>query len=96
MGAPHAGIVIQAQPDLGGIVSLDRRGRVSLIILGRLQVTDAAGREISAVVTQPKRLALLAYLALAGRDQYRQRDTVVALFWPEFDQPAPEPRCARR
>ena len=60
--------------------------RVRLSILGRLQVTDATGREISAVVTQPKRLALLSYLALTGRDLYRQRDTVVALFWPDFDQ----------
>lgn len=64
-----------------------QNGRVALRILGPLEVQDASGREIRSVLSQPKRLALLSYLALTGRDQYRQRDTVVALFWPEFDQP---------
>lgn len=63
-----------------------QNGRVALRILGPLEVQDPSGREIRAVVAQPKRLALLCFLALTSLDQYRQRDTIVALFWPEFDQ----------
>lgn len=63
-----------------------QNGHVALRILGPLEVHDSFGREIRSVLAQPKRLALLSYLALTGRDQYRRRDTVVALFWPEFDQ----------
>ena len=32
---------------------------------------------------QPKRLALLAYLALSADDTYCRRDLLLALFWPE-------------
>src|SRR6185295_13844925 len=35
---------------------------------------------------QPKRLALLAFLALAARDGCQQRDTLLALFWPRADR----------
>ncbi len=38
------------------------------------------------VPVQPKRLALLAYLALAGRRRMRRRDLIVAFFWPELDE----------
>src|SRR5512142_1928410 len=37
------------------------------------------------VLAQPKRLALLAYLALAEASGFRRRDKTVALFWPEVD-----------
>jgi DNA-binding SARP family transcriptional activator len=78
--------VTQAQPEAEETVPFGQNGHVALRILGPLEVRDPSGREIRSVVAQPKRLALLSYLALTGRDQYRQRDTVVALFWPEFDQ----------
>lgn len=39
-----------------------------------------------ALVRQSKRLAILAYLALATADGFRRRDQVIALFWPELDQ----------
>ena len=38
-----------------------------------------------ATLVQPKRLALLVYLALAPRRRCRRRDQVVGLFWPELD-----------
>jgi DNA-binding SARP family transcriptional activator len=37
------------------------------------------------VLAQPKRLALLVYLALAGPGRFRRRDTLVSMFWPEQD-----------
>ena len=63
----------------------DRR-QVNLRILGPLGLSDAEGTEFCRVLAQPKRLALLAFLALAGSGGFRRRDTVVALFWPDYDQ----------
>ena len=38
-----------------------------------------------AVLAQPKRAALLVYLALARPRGFHRRDTLLALFWPEHD-----------
>ena len=38
------------------------------------------------MLAQPKRLALLAYLAAASPYGFHRRDTLLALFWPESDQ----------
>ncbi|MFN0178387.1 MAG: hypothetical protein ACKVZ0_06270 [Gemmatimonadales bacterium] len=40
----------------------------------------------TATTVQPKRLAILAYLAMAPRRRLRRRDQVVAMFWPESDE----------
>jgi DNA-binding SARP family transcriptional activator/TolB-like protein len=40
------------------------------------------------VVLPPKRIALLAYLAVETSDGYRRRDQVATLFWPELPQDA--------
>lgn len=53
--------------------------------LGVVSLVDADGREVGAVLTQPKRIALLTYLATqAGK--FQRRDTLLGLFWPEQDQ----------
>ncbi len=54
--------------------------------LGTLDLRSGAGQELTATLAQPKRVALLAYLALAIPRGYHRRDTLLALFWPEFDQ----------
>lgn len=54
--------------------------------LGTLELTAADGRDVSALLTQPKRVALLTYLLLARPRGLRQRDTLLAMFWPELDQ----------
>jgi DNA-binding SARP family transcriptional activator len=56
-----------------------------LYLLGRLELGPAAGAEQAAVLAQPKRLALLAYLAVAA-STYQRRDMLLALFWPELDE----------
>ena len=58
---------------------------VELRTLGGVELLDAGRREIRAVLAQPKRLVLLAYLALSSRGRYRSRDTLRALFWPDLD-----------
>lgn len=54
--------------------------------LGALEIRDAGGDEARAVVSQPKRAALFAYLAVALPRGFHRRDSLVALFWPEQDE----------
>ena len=54
--------------------------------LGVLDLRDAEGQELRAVLQQPKRLGLLAYLAVATPRRFHRRDSLLALFWPELDQ----------
>jgi len=58
---------------------------IYLQTLGSIDLRDGEGREIASVLAQPKRLALLAYLALAGPARLRRRDILVSMFWPEQD-----------
>jgi DNA-binding SARP family transcriptional activator/TolB-like protein len=45
------------------------------------------GGAVARVLAQPKRLALLLYLTLARPRRYHRRDTLLALMWPELDEP---------
>jgi len=55
-------------------------------LLGALHLTDAEGREVQSLLTRPRRLALLAYLAAATPRRLHRRDSLLPLFWPELDQ----------
>jgi len=59
---------------------------VEFRVLGALNLLGADGRELTSVLAQPKRVALLAYLAAATPHRLHRRDSLVALFWPELDQ----------
>ncbi|HEV8355257.1 MAG TPA: hypothetical protein VGQ17_00650, partial [Gemmatimonadales bacterium] len=59
---------------------------LELRTLGVVDLRTAAGREVRAVVQQPKRFALLAWLALAAPGRFVRRDTLLGLFWPELDE----------
>src|SRR5512132_2168330 len=52
--------------------------------LGAFELVDGDPPSVRLVPTQPKRLALLAYLALAVPRGFHRRDTLLALFWPEL------------
>ena len=58
---------------------------IHLRTLGATDVRTSRGDEVRAVLAQPKRLALLAYLAVARPRGFHQKDTLRALFWPEAD-----------
>jgi len=59
---------------------------LQLHLLGALDLRRSDGPEIRPILRQPKRLALLAYLALEARGRFVRRDVLLALFWPELDQ----------
>jgi Tol biopolymer transport system component/DNA-binding SARP family transcriptional activator len=56
-------------------------------LLGKISLRGAAGTELDALLRQPKRLALLAYLAAPAPGTWHRRDTLLALFWPDLDTP---------
>ena len=58
---------------------------IRLRTLGALDLRNSDGTELRQVLAQPRRVALLAYLALARPGQPHQRDTLLAIFWPERD-----------
>lgn len=57
--------------------------RVHLRTLGRVDLLGPDGAPARAVLAQPKRLALLLYLAAAVPRGFHRKDTLLALFWPE-------------
>src|ERR687888_466183 len=59
---------------------------IELVTLGVVDLRDRDGREVRAVLAQPKRLALLVYLAVAQPCGFHRRDTLLGLFWPELDE----------
>jgi DNA-binding SARP family transcriptional activator len=59
---------------------------IELHTLGALDLRTSDGREVRAVLQQPKRLGLLAYLAADSPRRFHRRDTLLALFWPDLDE----------
>lgn len=59
---------------------------IRLRVLGAIDLRDPAGRELRELLVQPKRMALLVYLALGRTGALHRRDTLVSLFWPESRQ----------
>ncbi len=59
---------------------------IELLTLGVLDLRAAEGRELLAVLQQPKRLGLLAYLAADPPRRFHRRDSLLALFWPDLDE----------
>jgi TolB-like protein/DNA-binding SARP family transcriptional activator/Flp pilus assembly protein TadD len=57
-----------------------------LVTLGTLDLLAPDGSELRSVLAQPRRIALLAYLALATPRGPHRRDRLLALFWPDQDQ----------
>ena len=54
--------------------------------LGALDLRATDGTELRAVLAQPRRIALLVYLALAAPRGPQRRDRLLALFWPDQDE----------
>lgn len=59
------------------------RPAISLQILGGLGLEGGGDRNAASILRQPKRVALLAYLAAGPEGGFRRRDSLIGLFWPE-------------
>lgn len=59
---------------------------LDLHTFGTVDLRSPSGSELRAVLQQPKRLALLVYLAIGKPGKLVRRDTLLALFWPGLDQ----------
>ncbi len=57
----------------------------SFTMLGRIGLEQRTGEELDALLRQPKRLALLAYLALPRPGSWHRRDSLLSVFWPDAD-----------
>lgn len=56
---------------------------IQLDCLGTVRLVDAAGRPLEAVLAQPKRLALFAYLLLGDESAKQPRDALLGMFWAD-------------
>jgi DNA-binding SARP family transcriptional activator/Tfp pilus assembly protein PilF/TolB-like protein len=59
---------------------------ITVRLLGSVDIRDAGGNELQTLLRQPKRVALLSYLAAAVPRGFHRRDTLMGLFWPESTQ----------
>lgn len=78
----------------GGLPIADRHGRgrrrrrsskintFKLRVMGSTELVDRHGRHILSVLAQPRRTALLAYLAIATEDGMEDRSRLASMFWP--------------
>ncbi len=60
--------------------------RLSLKLLGRLDLEATGKTDVRSILSQPKRVALLVMLACASRRGLVRRDSLIGLLWPELDQ----------
>lgn len=58
---------------------------IALRTFGALELTSTDGKMVRSVLAQPRRAALLCYLALAAPRGFHRRDSLFTLFWPEHD-----------
>jgi DNA-binding SARP family transcriptional activator/TolB-like protein len=61
---------------------------LELRILGTTELAGSNTADAGANVLAPKRLALLAYLALDTAEGFRRRDQILGLLWPDLTQDA--------
>ena len=54
--------------------------------LGAVDLRDSLGRPVREVLSRPKRISLLIYVAVEGARRPVRREEVQAIFWPESDE----------
>jgi DNA-binding SARP family transcriptional activator/tetratricopeptide (TPR) repeat protein len=59
---------------------------IRLRSLGALDLRDSNGLELRAILAQPRRLALLGYLAVTSPQGLQRRDRLLGLFWRDHDR----------
>ena len=67
-----------------GFASTCGQHMLRLLIVGSRELERAVPGDSSGVFAQPKRFALLAYMACRA-DRFHRRDTLLGVFWPDLD-----------
>lgn len=62
-----------------------RDERLRFEVLGGLELVAEDGGRVLSVVAQPKRVALLAYLASGADSEFKRRDRIASVFWPDLE-----------
>lgn len=52
---------------------------------GSVDLRNPTGQSVQSVLAQPRRMALLLYLAAVAPQRFHRRDALLALLWPESD-----------
>lgn len=65
--------------------SVPESARARLSVLGPLRLEYAGTPDPGGLLRQPKKVGLLAYMALRAPDGFLRRDQLLALFWPDSD-----------
>jgi DNA-binding SARP family transcriptional activator/TolB-like protein len=63
-----------------------RPARLRFRAIGTTELINETGVPVTAVLAQPRSLALFAYLCLARPTGFRRREELLAMFWPESDE----------
>lgn len=58
---------------------------IQLRVLGSTDLRGPDGQALLSILSQPKRLALLTYLAIEARGGFVQRQRLLEIFWPDSD-----------
>ncbi|WP_373068654.1 BTAD domain-containing putative transcriptional regulator [Gemmatimonas sp.] len=59
---------------------------IAIAALGALNVSEPTRGSLATLLAQPRRAALLVYLAIEGEGEFVSRDSLLALFWPDSDE----------
>src|SRR4051812_18839749 len=59
-------------------------GMITLRTLGGAGLTAEDGGDLDGLLRQPKRFALLIYLAAPQPGHWHRRESIMAVFWPSF------------
>ena len=83
--APIDGRMQVLSPDNACVLFAPAAPVLEFRLLGPAELRRPADGDLQAILRQPKRLALLAYLAASTEHRFVRRDVLLALFWPEVD-----------
>ncbi|MDX1579866.1 MAG: BTAD domain-containing putative transcriptional regulator, partial [Gemmatimonadota bacterium] len=61
-------------------------GKIEFRTLGSPDLLRSDGTAVRSVLAQPKRVALLSYIAVCGNGGFLRRDALCGAFWPEAEQ----------
>lgn len=85
-GGSRSAEVGREAPDAEPTAAQEAVAPLLLRTLGGLDLESSSGRDVERLLRQPKRMALLVYLAQGGDSGRLRRDSIIGRLWPEADE----------